>query len=136
MPALQVRDFPEELYEQLRTYAAANHRSMAQQTIIAVEQMIHGNNGNGNAATAEGGTGVVINFDTEAKRQARIKKYEELFKRIDASNARILEKRNGEAVPLGLVTEWIRADRDNNHGHEINLDLPLAEDKEVSRAYC
>ena len=26
MPALQVRDFPNELYEQLREYAAANHR--------------------------------------------------------------------------------------------------------------
>lgn len=41
MPALQVRDFPEELYEELRVYAAKNHRSMAQQTIAAVEQQIH-----------------------------------------------------------------------------------------------
>lgn len=42
MPALQVRDFPSPLYEDLREYAAANHRSMAQQTIEAVHQMIQG----------------------------------------------------------------------------------------------
>lgn len=42
MTALQVREFPTELYEELREYAAANHRSMAQQTITAVAQMIHG----------------------------------------------------------------------------------------------
>lgn len=42
MTALQVRDFPAELYEELRAYASANHRSMAQQTIAAVAQMIHG----------------------------------------------------------------------------------------------
>lgn len=44
MTALQVRDFPAELYEELRAYANANHRSMAQQTIAAVAQMIHGGN--------------------------------------------------------------------------------------------
>lgn len=44
MTALQVRDFPAELYEELRAYASANHRSMAQQTIAAVAQMIHGGN--------------------------------------------------------------------------------------------
>ena len=37
MPALQVRDFPDELYEDLRVYAAQNHRSIAQQTIACVE---------------------------------------------------------------------------------------------------
>ncbi len=42
MPALQVRDFPQELYEELRSYAAAHHRSMAQQPFAAVEAMIHG----------------------------------------------------------------------------------------------
>lgn len=40
MPALQVRDFPPALYEELKAYAAANHRSMAQQTVIAVEEML------------------------------------------------------------------------------------------------
>lgn len=38
MPALQVRDFPEDLYDQLKACAARNHRSVAQQTIAYVEQ--------------------------------------------------------------------------------------------------
>ena len=42
MPALQVRDFPIELYEELREFAEQNHRSMSQQVVVAVEQMIHG----------------------------------------------------------------------------------------------
>ena len=40
MPALQVRDFPDELYERLRVFAAANHRSIAQQTISCVESTL------------------------------------------------------------------------------------------------
>ncbi|WP_449316228.1 ribbon-helix-helix domain-containing protein, partial [Rubneribacter sp.] len=40
MPALQVREFPDELYDELKEYAASQHRSMAQQVIVAVEQML------------------------------------------------------------------------------------------------
>lgn len=40
MPALQVREFPAEVYEQLKDYAAVHHRSVAQQTIVAVEEML------------------------------------------------------------------------------------------------
>lgn len=40
MPALQVRDFPATLYDELKECAARNHRSVAQQTIIAVEEML------------------------------------------------------------------------------------------------
>ena len=40
MPALQVRDFPDDLYEQLRALSARNHRSIAQQTIACVEQFL------------------------------------------------------------------------------------------------
>lgn len=40
MPALQVRDFPPALYDELKEYAAQNHRSIAQQTVIAVEEML------------------------------------------------------------------------------------------------
>lgn len=40
MPALQVRDFPDELYSELKSYAAANHRSIAQQTIACVEEVL------------------------------------------------------------------------------------------------
>lgn len=37
MPALQVRDLPEEMYVDLKACAARNHRSIAQQTIAFIE---------------------------------------------------------------------------------------------------
>lgn len=40
MPALQVRDFPQELYDQLKESAVEDHRSIAQQTVYAVEEML------------------------------------------------------------------------------------------------
>lgn len=40
MPALQVRDFPDDLYEQLKERAREEHRSIAQQTIVCVEDYL------------------------------------------------------------------------------------------------
>ena len=80
MPALQVRDFPEDLYEKLKVLAAREHRSVAQQTIVAVEAMV-----SGETKAAESDTchhqALYLDFDTEAKRAARIKKRQELFER-------------------------------------------------------
>ena len=84
MPALQVRDFPDDLYEQLKAYAASQHRSIAQQTIVAVEQMLE-------AADAQHyWDGHDLHrlerrprYFTEAKRAARIEKRKELFAEID-----------------------------------------------------
>lgn len=36
MPALQVKDFPDDLYAKLKECAARNHRSMSQQTVAYV----------------------------------------------------------------------------------------------------
>ena len=36
MPALQVRDFPDELYVELKACAEREHRSVAQQMIVAL----------------------------------------------------------------------------------------------------
>ena len=44
MPAVQVRDFPENTYEELKASAAQNHRSIAQQVIVAVEAMLAAEN--------------------------------------------------------------------------------------------
>ncbi len=41
MPALQVRDFPPDLYAQLKERAELEHRSIAQQTVVAVESYLH-----------------------------------------------------------------------------------------------
>ena len=38
MPAFQVRDMPQDLYDQLKYSAKCNHRSMAQQTVHILEQ--------------------------------------------------------------------------------------------------
>ncbi len=86
MPALQVRDFPDDLYEQLRIYAASEHRSIAQQTIVAVEQMLEAANAShywdGEALHRAESRPHFFDFDTEAKRAARIQKRKELFEEI------------------------------------------------------
>ena len=40
MPSVQVKEFPQDLYDQLKAYSDANHRSMAQQLVVAAEQML------------------------------------------------------------------------------------------------
>lgn len=81
MPALQVRDFPEDLYEKLKVLAAREHRSVAQQTIVAVEAMVSEEYA---PAKGESARALYLDFDTEAKRAARIKKRKELFERSKA----------------------------------------------------
>lgn len=87
MPALQVRDFPDELYEQLKTYAASQHRSVAQQTIVAVEQMLANAEGShywdGERLYRVAPKPRMLDYDSEAARAARIKKRKELFARIE-----------------------------------------------------
>ena len=82
MPALQVRDFPEDLYEKLKEVAAREHRSaVRQQTIVAVEAMVSGEYAH---AKEEPRRSLYLDFDTEAKRAARIKKRQELFESAKA----------------------------------------------------
>lgn len=81
MPALQVRDFPDDLYEKLKEVAAREHRSVAQQTIVAVEAMVSGEYAR---AKEESRRSLYLDFDTEAKRAARIKKRQELFESAKA----------------------------------------------------
>jgi plasmid stability protein len=40
MPLLQVRDFPEDLYEKLALVAAADNRSIAQETIVLMRNVL------------------------------------------------------------------------------------------------
>lgn len=89
MPALQVRDFPDDLYQEFAACAKREHRSIAQQTIVAAETYLR---------LVEGGVDVTPKppvpvsskplywFDdaTEEELQARIAKREAIFARIDA----------------------------------------------------
>ncbi|HBT95367.1 MAG TPA: hypothetical protein DEB24_04405 [Coriobacteriia bacterium] len=71
MPALQVRDFPTELYEELRERARKEHRSIAQQTVVAIREHL----GKGRRAEPK---------ESDEEIQARMRKREEAFARIDA----------------------------------------------------
>ena len=75
MPALQVRDFPDDLYERLKACAALEHRSVAQQAIIAVERMLEGSDPFPRARKNP----CFIDFGSEAERASRKKKREALF---------------------------------------------------------
>ena len=72
MPALQVRDFPDDLYEDLKKHATREHRSIAQQTIKAVEDMLRREDASMRDAN-------VHEFDSLAARQKRIEKRKALF---------------------------------------------------------
>jgi plasmid stability protein len=40
MPALQVRELPEDVYARLRAKAAAEHRSIAQETVVLLRRAL------------------------------------------------------------------------------------------------
>lgn len=103
MPALQVRDFPADLYEDLKRFAAREHRSMAQQTIKAVEDMLRREDVNTHDAN-------VIEFDSLAARQRRIEKRKILFERIH-ENAKNLPK---DMTPAVEVIREMREERDRH----------------------
>lgn len=77
MPALQVRDFPQDLYDGLKRCAEAEHRSLAQQTIQAVEEMLRTRN----EASAPRPTSI-FEPDTEEARHNRIEERKALFAEI------------------------------------------------------
>lgn len=138
MPALQVRDFPDELYVQLKECADNEHRSIAQQTIVAVEEMLRARASA--AERREGGsapagveaqdaladrvadavasrtmrTPSCLDFSTEAERQARIQKRKEIFARIDRMNA----ERTTPPPSAEQVVQWVREGREE-HTNDI-----------------
>lgn len=88
MPALQVKDFPDDLYAKLKECAARNHRSMSQQTVAYVEQGMASEGSSGRVALAGRGA-CAGSFDTVAERAARIRKRKELFALIDETRVEI-----------------------------------------------
>jgi len=107
MPALQVRDMPDELYERLKARAAAERRSIAQQTVVCLEESLA-------ASEAAGAATDVVAFrrsddalDSKEARQRRIQKRRRLHALMD-ENCRF-------EVPEGFpsAAELIREDRDS-----------------------
>ena len=100
MPALQVREFPEDLYDELRVYAAAHHRSMAQQTVAAVEEVIRGKRRE---------TARVVPFESVSERKARLAKRQEVLDRA------ALRRAHREA-PIPSPLEMLSQARDERDG--------------------
>lgn len=129
MTALQVREFPDELYEQLKEYAASQHRSIAQQTIVAVERMLSEvQNAQSSSTTmhASGWNPRIISFDTEANRQARIAKRQALFAEI----ATLPKMEIPDDFPS--IVELIHEARDERD-HQMDELLGLSQGEEEQR---
>lgn len=101
MPALQVRDFPQGLYDKLKLEAEAEHRSLSQQTVAIIEQYFNG--------PREPAASLRL-VDAEAERKARIARRERVFAEIEA-----LPK---FAVPddFPSIVEIIHEGREENDG--------------------
>ena len=118
MPALQVRDFPEELYQSLKTSAARHHRSVAQQTIVAVEEMVRRESGG--CQTSEPTSlrlfDADTSFDFEANRCARSEKRRDILARA-AHRREILP--SDLPAPLDLLS-CARRERDTDFDRLMN----------------
>lgn len=117
MPSVQVKEFPQELYDQLKSFAEQNHRSMAQQLVVAAEHMLH------EQPTRTDSTSETAPNSTEAACNERIAKRKALFERIDASIE--ASKANGswanDVPDAATVIRQMRETRDA-HMHET-LDI-------------
>lgn len=131
MPALQVRDFPQDLYDELRAYAERNHRSIAQQTIACVESEIRRSKAIAEGE-AEGGCADIaippaiheaamrarsvdpfgwagaFQVESEEAREARSAKWKELRKLF----ADLAERWNGPLPTCDELAQAVRDDRD------------------------
>lgn len=103
MPAVQVRDMPQELYDGLVERAKRDHRSISQEVTALIEEHL----AEPPVIPARYSDGIISEFyDTEEARQARAKRLEEVYRRIDS--------RPHYPVPDDFPTpeELVREDRD------------------------
>lgn len=115
MPALQVREFPDDIYEELKAAAAREHRSIAQQTIICVERFLQEASARERKIENEGCWHRVTPHspyqqdESTREREARITKRRETFRRIDALPK--LDLPNGALGPVDII-RGMREERD------------------------
>lgn len=86
MPALQVKDFPDDLYEELRECAAEECRSVSQQTVYVLRQFLRWRKAYGSLESALWAAPLVSDLlvdEEEAKRAARLAKRRRILERID-----------------------------------------------------
>lgn len=104
MPALQVKDCPQGVIDQLRLCAANEDRSMAQQTVHILKRYLRLYQENRRADDPEAAIFAQEPEDekakTERERQARIKEREELFAKIRAQKPIIIPEDFPSAVEI------------------------------------
>ena len=90
MPALQVKDFPSDLYDQLRECAAAQDRSISQQTVHVLREYLRAYRQGGGSASwvvrpvVERPDAVLRTSDRTAETpEERAERRRKLFERID-----------------------------------------------------
>lgn len=107
MPALQVRDLPQDLYDKLKARAEREHRSLAQETIVAIERHV-------DPATRPDEMPARFRLvDEEAERQARIACRRRVLEEIAAMPPSIVP--DDFPSPAELIREE-RRERDDRLG--------------------
>lgn len=130
MPALQVRDFPDSLYTRLKERAESEHRSIAQQTIVAVEQMLSAcdqalrfdadcargdiPSRRGSKPCSSGANSDYVDSTTTVDRAARISRRKALFAEADS----LFEEKRAFLPTASQIVGWVRDDRDRGHGFD------------------
>ena len=106
MPAIQVRDFPVDIYEKIREEAKANGRSITQQTkVIVIEHFTQKERTQAPSERA-GSTAVTSTFTSldEEARQREVRR-RELFARIHENAKHFTPIPDGFPDPAELVRE-------------------------------
>ena len=106
MPALQVRDLPQSLYDELQQRAMREHRSMAQQTIVALEDHLRGGS---RQAVPECLSPEWSDGDERARRE-RIERKRELLERIH-ERAASSNRSPGEVADVAQLVRDMRDER-------------------------
>ena len=103
MPLLQVRDFPEELYSQLKIAAKAANRSLTQQTVVVMREYLSGKQTGESTA--------------DTKREAGKVRRREAFAAIERFNQENPGIFKDSADPVDLI----RNDRDHDRFETMDL---------------
>lgn len=105
MPALQIRDLPQGTYDSLKLRAEREHRSMAQQATVAIEEHLR---------MVPRDADAVRHVSEEETRQERIARRKAIFERIDRLMEDV-EHRDGFPDVVEIVREG-REERDDRLG--------------------
>ncbi|WP_165247561.1 argininosuccinate lyase [Adlercreutzia sp. ZJ141] len=135
MPALQVKDFPDDLYEELRECAAKECRSVSQQTVYGLREflrMYKAHQSVKNALWAEPYVTDLFNENEDRERRKRANRRQVLNDRID--------KLGSADVPIGFpdAAKLIRSMREERTDQILeavgDLDASLNMEAQRDRA--